>query len=95
MQRMLSAMDFHNGVEIYRGQLLKVRDIKAALREEVVMFKDSVSDWPSDGSLRTFTYRSPVRQADGSWKLIQKTELMNKEQVQNLIHQFEQIIATI
>jgi hypothetical protein len=94
MKRMLSAMDFYSGVRFSQGYIVRL-DIKAALREEITMFQDSLSDWPSDGSQRTFTYRSPVRQVDGSWKLIEKTEVMSKEQVQNLIYQFEQIIATI
>jgi len=89
----LSAMDFYLGIEFDKGHLARIVDIKAALREEILMLKDILTDW--DGPT-TITYRSPVRQPDGSLKLIETTKTFTyKDEVKNLINYLEQILSTI
>ncbi len=88
----LSAMDFYLGVGFDKGHIEPL-NIKAALREEILLLKEILDDW--DGPT-TITYRSPVRQPDGSFKLIETTKTFTyKDEVKNLIDYLEQIIATI
>ena len=68
--------------------------IKAALREEITMLRDILTDW-LEGSPEEITYRLPVRQSDGSWKLIHYTQTMTKTQVENLIDNLEIMLRDI
>ncbi len=90
----LRAMDYYLGVGFDRGYIRPI-EIKEVLREEILILKDILDSWGGQTSVREITYRTAVRQADGSLKLTERTQTMNKEQVKNLIDNLERILLTI
>jgi hypothetical protein len=64
-------------------------EIKSEVREEILMLQDELDDWPDDGETRTITYTELVRQPDGTYKMVEKTENLTKDRLRNLIKDME------
>jgi hypothetical protein len=88
----LKAMDFYLGVGIYNGTILSNASLKAVLREEILMLRDELSDWPTDGSFRKITYREVIRQSSYSYRLVERTQSMTKQEVVSLVAGFESLL---
>lgn len=64
-------------------------EMKKSTREEISMLQDELSDWP-DGETREITYTDWEKQADGTYVKVEKTEIMTKDQAENLMEKMEQ-----
>lgn len=69
--------------------------IKAILREEITMLKDILADWPDDGSVREIIYRSCIKLSDDRYEIVEKTEVISKEQAEALIKKMEDQLNTL
>lgn len=65
------------------------------LREESLMLKDEISDWPDDGSTREITYSEVVINEDGSYSVVEKTEVLTKDQAEHIVANIENQITAI
>jgi hypothetical protein len=63
--------------------------IKSILREEITMLMDILSDWFDDGSAKKITYNSCIKIADDRYEIVEKTEVMSKEQAEALIEKMD------
>ena len=87
------------GVEIDLKQLAAQvsanNQIKKIIREEISNLKDILSDWLDDNSAKVITYRECIKLKDGSYQIEERTRMMSKEQVEVLIDDMENQLATL
>ena len=77
------------------AELKEHRIILAKAREEISLLRDELSDWPDGDDTQTITYRDVEKQADDSFQIVDKTETMTKDQLENQIHSLEESVNHI
>lgn len=95
---MNSMMMGYMGVESeligYAQKMNYNNQMKETLREEAMMMRDQLSDWP-DGESREISYQTIEKQDDGSYVIVEKKETMTKEGAENLMKSLEEHINTV
>ncbi len=69
--------------------------LKTELRVEIAMLEEELLDWQDYSSTRELTYLRLEQQTDGSYKMIEKTEVMTKEEVESLLEIMLNHLGTI
>jgi len=63
--------------------------VKNVLREEILRLREILAEWTNPAAVMAITYRSCVPLTDGTYEIVEKTKVMNTDQVEMLIEEME------